>query len=90
MQMHIERCVCVENEDLNKLPPGKDGMPILHTYQGLDNQVWWGIECPRCGRGSIFDNHKSAKAALKDWNKLQSHLKTINYTNLCRCKCLRP
>lgn len=79
MQMHIQRCICVDKEDINHLPPGEDGMPALIPYLAMKDQVYWAIHCPRCGRGSVIADYKSAKAALKDWNEMQRRLKEEEY-----------
>lgn len=66
-------CICCEHE-----PCSGDsvyyGMPQLKVCGGKPT-TYFEVFCPVCGRGGLFQ-FKSAYLALKDWNAMQTELRS--------------
>ena len=68
-------CICCEHE-----PSSDDsvyyGMPQLKVCGGKPT-TYFEVFCPVCGRGGLFQ-FKSAYLALKDWNDMQTQLRSLD------------
>ena len=69
-------CIC--SAPVDNIDNAFDGMPQLVVSNGIDEHTqFWSAFCPKCGRGSKLDSHKSAYLALKHWNKIQEQVRWI-------------
>lgn len=67
-------CICAREAILQD-KWSDEGMPQLIVRNGRSlHKQFWSVFCPKCGRGSKQDDHKSAYLALKHWNRFQSFL----------------
>lgn len=60
-------CICCENTNDSGLPQLQVTSSDIHTY--------YTAYCPNCGRGGIFQ-FKSERSAIKNWNEMQTDLRT--------------
>ena len=67
-------CICADHE-ATTADSVFYGMPRLYVYDCSKGQRY-SAYCPECGRGSNYDDCKSAYLALKKWNKMQTNLRT--------------
>ncbi len=67
---NILPCICADHE-ATAADSVFYGMPRLYVSAGQRYSAY----CPECGRGSNYDDCKSAYLALKKWNKMQTGLR---------------
>ena len=71
-------CICCagDYEELS-LYDSFYGMPYLTVHNSFKyHRQFWTYWCPKCGRGGKFLVFASPYLALKDWNELQTSLRT--------------
>lgn len=69
---NIIPCICADHE-ATVTDSVFYGMPKLYVSTGQRYSAY----CPKCGRGGSMSEHKSAYYALKDWNRIQTNLRTL-------------
>lgn len=78
----IAPCVCIDHKP-DRTASGHDGMPELSVYTGdIPYSYYFSAFCPKCGRGSKLQSHKSAYFALHYWNDIQKSCWSILCTDL--------
>lgn len=77
VQKIIPCICCADDYEEMSLNDSFYGMPYLTVHNSLkDHQQFWTYWCPKCGVGGKFLEFGSQYLALKDWNELQTSLRT--------------